>query len=67
MEYALYAIYYVFQSFFNTTMLFKVTEDTSVGSIFVAVMIFSVVFSAFGFMNSLLKQEDRENRKKRKE
>lgn len=63
MEYALYAIYYIFQSFFNMTMHLDVTEDTSVGSIIIAVMILTVVFASFGFVNNLLKKEDRANAK----
>lgn len=66
MEYALYSVYYFFQSLFNITMHMDVADDVSIGSIIIAIMILSVVFASFGFMTNLLKKEERDSKKNKK-
>lgn len=50
MEYTLLTIFYFFQSLFNMFITLQVADGVTVGGILIAIMIFGLLFSAFGFL-----------------
>lgn len=58
MEYALLVLYNGFQKLFNTLMDIEVASGVTVGGIFLAIIIISVIFTCFGFV-SVLNRSDK--------
>lgn len=48
MEYTLYSIFYLFQSFFNLLMNLEVVPGVSVGGVLISVFILSVILGCLG-------------------
>ena len=52
MEYTLYSIFYLFQSFFNLLMNLEVVSGVSVGGVMVSVFVLSTIFYCLGIFSS---------------
>lgn len=65
MEYALLVLYYGIQKLFNTFMNIEVASGVTVGGIFIAFIILSVVFASFGFISAFVSTDTRRSRSSR--
>lgn len=59
MEYTLLTIFYFFQSLFNLFVNLQVAEGVTVGGIFIAIMIFGLVFSALGLFGDTKQKKEK--------
>lgn len=58
MEYALLVLYNGFQKLFNTLMNIEVASGVTVGGIFLAIIIISIIFTSFGFISQLNRSDN---------
>ena len=63
MEYSLYAIFYVIQSYFNLLMQLEVTEGVTVGGVIVAILLIGCILMNIGISSSYRDAQEIYNRK----
>lgn len=63
MEYSLYAIFYVIQSFFNLLFQFQVADGVTVGGIIIAIILIGCILMNIGISSSYRDAQEIFNRK----